>query len=429
MNEQTPVAPPAAPAAPVAPAPNAPLIPPTAPPAGPQLSATEKATQAARALMAQGKSLGQITGTAPAAPAQPRASDGTFTQKPAEGSAPLSHDNPPPPEPVAAGEDGTQPAGDDASGRAEDIDPNAAPAGGAGEAPDPELVVALPPRRAGETPLEITVSDKETADALRRLANGYGRRDEVEAVRAEAQQVYQEIAAEREEIAIDPAGYLVSAVPPEIQADVALFLLTQPHIWESIRDDVLALEDDVQYRTTAAEVKARRLELRDQLRQAASDRAVIQRNATEVKQAVASLVPQDMPDEVAESFYRDALRDLKEHAERNGLRTLNPDDVPVLLARRMRQVGIDPLAVATRAAAPAASLPAGTPAPRAAASQVPSQRTGAQFKQASATRRAAAATPAAGAGAPAAAPMAPPPNQSIAERQAWARQHLKLAPR
>lgn len=424
-------------AAPDAPAPLVPL--PASAPNHPALSATEQATKAARAALAAGHSLSDL---GPAAkPATPRTESGQFAKKDAEGSTPrpspldaptpAAADAPPAPAnaetPPAAPLDGDP--GDEQQGEVP-----AAPA--AEEIDNPDLVVGLPPRRDGEPALEIAAPDRETAEALRRLVNGYARREAIEQQQAQLADQAERYTQIQEQIQIDPVGYLTGAVPAEVQADVALSLLTQPDIWERVRDTVLSFDDESTFNLTAAEARARRLELRDQLRTAVQQRHVVQENAAQVKQAVASLVPQTMSDEQAEAFYRDALRDLREHAERNGLRTLNVEDVPLLLARRMRMSGIDPMAAASRLAAPQDPTTTGTPARTPptrqgapASGSAPSQRTGAQFRQASVARKAAAVTPAGGAGAPAATPLAPPPGQSIAERIEWSRKHLKLAPR
>lgn len=438
-----------APGAPAAPAP--PVI--TEAPAQPvdNRTAVEKATDAARErLRDTGTSLpGEEPAKKPAAPAAPRARNekGEFVDLPRRRTAPpipqdVIDDNldptprtdvdpakgPDDDEPDAGLDDGEPKPGEEGAEEGAEEDRGT-------EGQDDEFeVVEIPGRRAGET-VKMQFAKDEVPE-IRRLVNGYMRSEQLQEERAEFVERAQRIEDMEEEIELDPGSAVRRILGNDADAleQLALTILADPQMWQRVGERVLKWDDPREYELEAAKLQVAASERRDEMRTVREERAVVSRNLQQVQASVASLIPPEMGEEQQSIFYRDALRDLKEYADRGRLLTLDPRDIPLILATsgRLKAHGINAVEAAERiqealsgtrraAATPGKKQPArvGAPAPGKPATPPPAKR-GKEFAEGAQRRRVAAAAPQ-GAGSPSTV-VTPPPNQTIEERIAWARQ-------
>lgn len=295
---------------------------------------------------------------------------------------------------------------------------------------DPRLTVPVPGRNPTDPDYEIVVDSLETAERLRQLVNAAMRGDEARAYVAEQMR---EIEAARDAITVDPAGFLLDTFrdAPEVVEHVALALLSQPGVWQRVAPRVLNWDDPDKFELDAAKIARQQYEMRDQLRTMAEQRRVVADNLRDVQQAVQRMIPATLDPDQQAAFYRDALRDLKDYADRHRLLTLDVNDIPLLLARRLAAYGLDPLEAArglstpARREAPASRTPSPALSSAAATREPPRPKSGKQFVAAAEKRRRAAAIAPPGAGSPSNVPT-PPEGQSIEQRIAWHRQQLQL---
>lgn len=303
------------------------------------------------------------------------------------------------------------------------------------------LAVALPGRRPEDPAYEIEVDDPQTAERLRQLVNSAMRGDEA---RQYVEERLGESRAVQDAITTDPAGFLMEAFgsEPEILDHVALSLISNPKVWERVAGRVLNWDDPDRYELDSVKIANQQHTLKDQLQGRAAQVREVEQNFREVSETVEGLIPEQFGDDQRAAFFRDALRDLKDHADQHRLRTLRTSDIPLLLASRLKAYGINPLEAASRVApagkggttakssrnghaAPRerpqpARQPATKPAPKA-----PTPRNGKQFVASAKRRQAAASIAPVGAGAPSNVPT-PPAGQSVEERVAWHRKQLKI---
>jgi hypothetical protein len=426
-------------------------------PTGPQKSAVELASERARAVLSSGKSNLDPEPAPPAkkptGPAKPRepttgkfkpsgdpsGSVGDSTRSAAFEKAAASANAEP--------EDGQgAPAGDPAEGEGtepiEGKEPVEATAegepGAEGEGGDEEeqgFTVELPGRREGET-LPLVVEDEETANTLRMLTNSFQRRQQLDAQQEQVSTMQRDYEELKDIIEADPAGFAIDsfASDPEAAERVALSLLTLPGVWERVQERVLKLDDPRELEVERLRIENQNAKSRESLRTQVEEQRAVSRNLKDVQLSVAALIPEGMADDEQGIFFRDALRDLKEYADRNKRMTIEVSDIPLILAStgRLKAHKIDPLTAAERitearsnnrrpAAAgtkpPATSAPA--PAVKKPAGSPPPPKTGKDMVKGSRAKRAAASSPS-GAGSPTSA-VTPPPNQTTAERIAWHR--------
>jgi hypothetical protein len=408
------------PAAPPAPAlePAAPLAPPTR---GPTIR--EAGRQAAERFRAgQPITPAEPVPVTPAAPApepQPiraRNPDGTFAAPPLPG-APVA---PEPGTPAAAVEPAPDepPAIDGGDGGATD---------GGEPATEPGLEegieVALPGRRPGEVETFVA-PDQEAAEALRRLAKGYLRGEEVERHYAELDARQTNLDEVEQLIEVDPVGFVVDRVHPDHRAKIALQLIADPTVWDTVASEVEKLLNPQERRLVQAELKADRLTLRDQLRQSREETQGYRRNVAELRQALFAVVPNTLTNDQVEVFLRDAFSDIRQYADTHNLKKLDPAHLPIVLRERFEAWGVNPVEAARLIASRATRAAGGPPAPRAAAPSQPAPArrvTSADLTRGDQARRAVAAAAPAGAGAPPATIAAAPKGSTI--RQAT--EHLR----
>ncbi len=346
---------------------------PAAPLARPGESAVERATREARERQTAGQSLIPEPKKEPAR--DPR--NGQFTEpgrldQAREIGSPKAGQAPPTGEPQASGTEPPPPAADAAAGQPEaqagevETDEETEKQRKAREAAEAasERVVTILGRNDQEFELELPEgTPREVVDAVRHLRNSAMRAQEIRAAREEIEQRAEQMAQAQAEIELDPTGYLmrVAEESPIVELEdgsevhlidhTILHLITQPKVWERLNERLAAIvSDENERRIVRAETAAQRSAIRDEMRSAAEDRAVVSRNLQDVQATVGAILPTDWSAERQQVVYRDCLRDLKEYADRNRLKTIPVNDISAILAHRLAAYGINPTEAATRAA-------------------------------------------------------------------------------
>ncbi len=389
------------PPAPVAPAPaSAPVSTSIEPKTNVEL-ATEKALANIRE---QGSAVPDTTDPVGEPGSRGRRGDGTFRPGPQKGE----QDTAAAPAPDA----GLEPQGDiEGEGDAEG-DETTRGVGTDAEGAEDELLVVGPGRRDGEE-VEIAAPDKETAERLRQWVNSAQRVGQVDEMREDAVAMRREVEEFQEMLATDPAGVVAQGLEgnPEAQRHLAMYLLTRPEIWESVKNTVMSLDDPERFEFVQAKVELERHTLADEFRTVAEENRAVDQNLRDVQSAVASIIPPEVGEATRTQFFRDALRDIAAYADRHGRLTIDVRDIPLIIAQRLSASGIDPVQAASQIAGSNRTTRRNrstenrtatvAPAQRSAsqAAPKPPQRTGAQMVQGARRRVVASAIPGGGAGA------------------------------
>ena len=417
-----PAPPAAAPAAPVV----APVVPTT-----PTAPTFETRIAEARELVAKGGSL--------FAPAAPVAATGAPVAAPI--AAPLATD--PSQQPTTTHHSQSQARSDLGQFAPEDgvdapIEPDAdaslatdAPATDDADEPadDPAMRVGLPGRGPNDADVDIVVDDPEIADRLRQLRNGYMRGEEVRAAERRLEASERALSEIEMMMRVDPEGFVFERIPQDRQASIALQMLAEPGVWAMVKDLIPDMQDDDTRDTVRVKLENERLKRRDQVGAEFERQTQQQVAMTTVKRGIAVAIPEHLPEALQVQLYHQCQQDVKDYVERTGM-MIDPRDVPLLIAGRLRDAGVDPLDAASRLARQTTSdagagRPTNANAPRPRAAQG-SQPTGEQLVRSAAVRRAASAGRPSGV-MPSAAPVpAAPRGQSIQERIAWARGNMKF---
>lgn len=298
----------------------------------------------------------------------------------------------------------------------------------AGEVPptEAEIVVVLPARGEGEAELEIVVSDQNTADRINTLRAGAMRREEYNRRLASVERAQAEVAAFDDAISIDPIGVVMERMGGENKVHTLKALLTDPEVLAVLSQDELfagAIQWDETALALATErVKNLRYEIRDRLSAVHSTRSARQKLAGDVLAVIERIPPAGWSEDQADQFVSDAFNDVKEYIARHGHQTFALDDLPLVLQRRLRSLGMNPLEVSQRLAAEPKDgggggskvAPAAAPSPERPAAQPRQVKTAAELKAAALAREKAAAIPTGAHGAPVAGGpgLQPPPKGS-----------------
>src|SRR5690606_29315230 len=96
-----------------------------------------------------------------------------------------------------------------------------------------------------------------------------------------------------------------------------------------------------------ANLKAQSYELAEQSKREVQIERAQERNLRDLRRTVEALTPPGLTAEQRRVWRADALSDLGTFAERNNLRIIHPEDVPVALAHRLRASSVDAQAAAT----------------------------------------------------------------------------------
>lgn len=282
------------------------------------------------------------------------------------------------------------------------------------EAPEGEpYTLKLPGRREGDEDLEIQIDglDAATQERLAQLRNGYLRGEEVRERDALVSAKEGELRAIAEDLAADPAGFLVEHVAPAMQRDTALALmarLMETDAYAEIVDKVNEWEQDPEARRTyLEEQEAHR-----------PPPAEVRQNLSEVRAAVSAYLPEGADAAAVRDFQRDAYSILTAYVNTKRIDSLDPAKVPGLIAAVAEEYGFHaPTSKATEPPAPEATAPAPAKAP--APEKIAAARQhGAKLVSASARRREATAVSPPGPGAVAQSGT-PPKGQSIEDRIKW----------
>lgn len=379
--------------------------------------------KAAREKIARGESL--VPDGSPPGLQRARNADGTFAGPSLDGLTAAD-------DPAAIVDPNAPPADPNAP-----PDPNALPLD---DAPDPELIVALPGRRPEDGDVELVAADKETAERLRQLRNGFTRGEEARAMIADAQAQMQEVNAFATALDVDPIGVIEQRqYAPEQRANLVLSMLTQPEVYAMVKDILPMLADPKEFRYVAAEVENDRNKQRTEATTRIETQRAVQANVQEVSAAIDALIPDGLSEIQRQVFIQDARADVGRFANARGLLTLDPVALPQVLAARLQAHGMDTAAAHARLARvqPGASAPvrpatrsAAPPAPAApAAAPAPAGRTAEEIRAAADKRRQVAAIGPQGAGAPAMTTQKPPAGATLKEASAFARQRSGVRPR
>lgn len=413
-----------------------PATPGGAPPAEERPSPIKEALGRAREALTGGKGLNSLSAPAPAAPAAP--------PKP---NQPPAGTNPPAPKagaPAPSPDGGEAPPEAGADADAPPADGTAPPDGAAGDAGDdvdPELVAEVPARFPDEEPVQIVVEDKETADRIRQLARGYMRGNEVREAQQRIAAREEETEAIRTAMEVDPVGFALSnQLTEDQQINLAISLLTDERLWAKLQPVMrAALTKPEALVAIRAEARADRAELREQAEGAVQTRRAVQRNVRELNSALDAIVPDTLSDVERDLFIQDCRTDISVYAQANRLLTLDPRDLPKVLARRLATRNITPeqalRLILTPPAQRASRQPARQQVPTgkttsegAPASGTPPTRktpTGADFVRGQQKKAQVAASAPAGAGAPSSTIPKPPAGTNLKGAFAHARQVLR----
>lgn len=301
-----------------------------------------------------------------------------------------------------------------------------------GEGDDGLLLVELPGRTQDGQAFQIKAPDRETAERLRQLRNGYMRGEEVRAAQLRVQGEREAIQEIETMLQADPEGFLFDKIPKERAAVVAVNLLLQDEVWKEVGPMLKELaEDDGKRELAKLGLENERLRRRDEVKEDIRQRGEMQRNAEQVRQAVALCIPDQLPPERQVELFRQLVDAVGDYADHHRMTRIDPRAVPVILAAQLREAGIDPVTAALTIGSRGARNGAGRgaeaprePAPRAVARAAtpPAPPTGAQRVAAAAAQASAASVPAPGAATPSAGTMSPPPKgQTVQERIDWYR--------
>lgn len=290
------------------------------------------------------------------------------------------------------------------------------------EAAEDFVEFTLPPRNAegDEVPVEIPA---ELEEDFRRLKNGYLRGEEARAVKEQASARVVEVRdAEKElelidaELDADPAGFLLGRVAVEHRREVLRALLASDEVWDDdeIQDEMEEWRRDPKARRLfKAEQERERLVNAESRRTELRARQEVRDFVSDTGRKVARLIPDDMPKEKQDGFFRMAMRQIGERVE-DPSTPMTEEQVVSLLEQEgiLAGFGIDP----SRSGSSAGSAPSDGSGGRSAKNGSSPRRarsaslkvdpeearaTGERLKEKSKARRRAAAAAPAGAGAPA----------------------------
>jgi hypothetical protein len=274
------------------------------------------------------------------------------------------------------------------------------------EAPKAETVTLR--MRNGET-RDVEIDDADLAQEIRQNFNDGMRKRDYDAKKAEVETMASEYREFRAMLAKNPEGVILQHLPAEKQVSIAAQLLAQH--FDALIPIIQGYDANPSSRLQAV-TEAQRAAREQEGEYSAF--VVSQRQAAEVKSAVAALIPDTIADDVQDKFWKFASMELTAAVDAG--KTVNKDTVPTLLADLMSHYGftgaapaapkkLSITAVAPKAAV-SASSPAATPANDAAKQLADAQAAQRRIKLTQRARTNAAAVPPVGAGA---APVRLPP--------------------
>ncbi len=299
------------------------------------------------------------------------------------------------------------------------------------------LTAQLPARQEGEEVFEIEVDSPEAVERIRQLSNMAMRGAEFHRQAANLDNERSQIELERSELVDDPGTYIADKVPADRREEIVLQMLTDPGVYEFVRDQINDWEQDPSRRdVTLANQRADLVEKRAKRAEFRRQHVELQGRANQVREKVYSLIPDTVDDQTATLFIRDAINDIATHVnglQRQGMDAqIGPDDVERVIGGRLQMYG--PIFEAAsqagtppggngRASEGEASPPGGT-----APGAVAEADTGEQVRKVRAKRRTLATTPAGvtgAAGAAATVAAKPAPGTRLEDAIAGAKGRIK----
>jgi hypothetical protein len=366
----------------------------------------------------------------------------TVPAKPAAGPAVAGEGATDPADPAAAGEGDDPEAMTEAQRVAAAIDPDAQPGEPAtgdpaptDEVPEGFVAVELPNRNPGQEPVKIITDDPEVAERLRQVVNSFERRTERETHEEALRTNMERFEQERDLLRIDPFAFNEKHLTPDERVGVALLTLLEEKVWNAAGPDgqpggVRALierllSDEGEVRSLRAELRAARVEAREDNRAHLEQEKADGMAAQQVLRAITLAVPPNLSGERRTLFINDARRAIGDHVRKHHVTSIGPLDVPVILASRLRAYDMDPEQVAASLRKEFTSRSSGG---RPAASAPGRRLDGPALVKAAQAKKAVARVAPAGAGAAASTVPTPPKGAKLAEANAAARQFFGRRP-
>ncbi len=419
-------------------------------PAGPALSAVEEASLKARENL---EKFGNPLGQPRVAPGDQAGRGGQFARSTVEelpGGQPDDAGRDPTAAPARGNE---RPAGDQPAPEGQQPTTGDKPAEGQPEGDQPaaegdekpELAVVVPALADDQQELHIELDDPEVAARLNDIV---GQVSTIEQRETRILEAYDEIDQVRDSVTADPVGFALGMVQsdPAAVEHLVLGLLTQPDVWNRLKDKVAKIAADPnELRVVAAEQKGVRADYRAEAQTRIAEQREVRTNLQQVQAAVAAMIPEDVEPARAEEMYRVMLGRIGEYARGRDMLTFPVDQIAPFLTPTLTAFGLNPVEASQRAAKAVAKrgLPpkrspftATRTVPRTNGNgsgngrPAPKKPDGQAFK-ASDERRRQAAAPSAGAGSPTVPNDLTPPRKpdgsamSTEETIQWHRAKLK----
>lgn len=270
-----------------------------------------------------------------------------------------------------------------------------------------ELVVELPGARPEDLPMEIVVDDQKTYERLQQLRNDGMRRQEFNRQMETVREREAQVALFDEEIQTDPIGIVLEHMPEALRVDALKALLTDDKALELLLADEDFADsvtwDPAKRALAKSKVLNRRYEIREEGRKRAD---LVRRNAQwarEVVSAVDRMVPETWNEDQLSQFSDDAQRDVMAYIREHKGQPFDVADLPLVLGRRLRAVGINPIEAAERLArkeGDGKGTRSAAPGKSRAATPPKKPPTAAELKKTASARARAAAIPTGAHGAP-----------------------------
>ena len=271
--------------------------------------------------------------------------------------------------------------------------------------------IELPPRAEGQDPVTIEVASQQEADQLRMVTNGFMRRTEYNRQMEQVQNDQADLTNVEAALREDPAEFVLSRTPPELQVQLAvqvLATLSEDQL-NPVIDQLAQWERNPQARQIeAVRRENERLKKQWDAEQTRTQQTQFQGAASKISVAVQALIPEEMQQGKADRFYGTAIRLLQDHLRSSNLTSFTPEQVRPLLEASgvLDDYGIN---------GKTPSQPAGRQG-----AQTEKPTTPKRAEQ----RRAARSVAPAGLGSGSANVHAPPEGQTLRERLDWAKARL-----
>lgn len=200
----------------------------------------------------------------------------------------------------------------------------------------------------GETwDLELDGLDEQAQKAVQQLQERAQAAEEMAAhyrtVRTQAEKNQRdmlELKAIDEDLRSDPVGYIEDRINPDLQRDLVLSLLHDDAILEAVENRIEEWINDPSKRTVdAKEKELQRIKHRQRID---GERATMERqreNVIAVYGVIESMIDPSWDKETMRAWVDDAVQDVTTYASREQIDTVDPKELPKILARRAKLYG------------------------------------------------------------------------------------------